>query len=368
MSLYISYIAKIIIYFIFSIVLYKYLKKREKKNKKKKISFIAIIVFGFLFGLYGIICGPIPYTADRLNYALRFSNDIYLNFIKSNSIGLYFIYNFLHFFSYDPNLLFFFMGFIYFVLTMYAYNIEKESSPLGMLLLLLSTYGLFGFYMYKQAIAIVCIVIAFHHLKENKTFRCALFILFATLFHESAWISIPLFILLRINPNSKIKTSLFFIIILFLVLFFNSISSSIVKFFNFIPGIDTQLLNYLNADGGIKVSNNYLTALKAIPFYIILLYGFIKNNNLKNKIENYNIKMILTIFVCSTSILSIYNYWLWRFGAFFYFPVLMFSVEIYQNMSNKKEKNFYILLLVSVLFILQLKLLIQYYFIHGGII
>ena len=199
MAQYLIYIEKILFYFVFSFALYFYLKNKEEKRndiiKKKKMSIIALIIFGVIFGYYGIICGPVPYTSDRLNYAVRFSNDIYLNFIKSNSVGLYFIFEILHNFSHDPNLLFFFMAFFYFLLTMHAYNLEKDSSPLGMLFVMLSTYGLFGFYMYKQAIAIVFIVISFHYLKEKNLLKCIIFVLLGTLFHESTWVVIPLFII-----------------------------------------------------------------------------------------------------------------------------------------------------------------------------
>ena len=51
-----------------------------------------------------------------------------------------------------------------------------------------------------------------------------------------------------------------------------------------------------------------------------------------------------------------------------YFPVFVFTSLIATQMSNKKEKSCFVFLVGGILFLLTLKLLIQYYYKYGGIV
>lgn len=372
------YILKIIYYFVFIFVTYFVIIKRkndiekeglsiEQKDKKRRIGIIAIIFLCLVIGYYGIICGPNPPKLDRYNYAYRFERESQAEIVKQNSIGLYYIESFLHLFTYNADILFFAMAFIYYFLTFKAYNSYEKAEPLAILLLLLSSYGLFGFYMLKQCMAIVLIAISFAFFFKNKKLYCIIYVILALLFHESAWIVVPLYATLFGSKSKWVRILLYGVLIISLV-FFNQISANLIKVFSFIPQVEGQVSDYLNEEGGIEATNNILTILKGLPYYIITYVGFIKRKKLVDKIDNYDKFLMLSTFCSIATMMSYYMYWMWRFAAYTYFPVFIFASLIHANLEIKKEKDSFALILCGVFFALMLKLLIQYYYIYGGIV
>lgn len=372
------YIAKIIYYFMFVFATYLLIVKRKNKADetvengkkyiiKKRISIITIIVLCLIFGYYGVICGPNPPKLDRLNYAFKFENESQIKYVKEGSLGLYYIELFLHLFTYNSDILFFTIAFIYYFLTFKAYNCYDKIEPLAILLLLFSSYGLFGFYMLKQSMAIALIAISFAYFFKNKIIHTIIYVTLAILFHESAWIVIPLYIAL-LGSKAKWHRILLYLVLFTCLIFFNKINALIIKTFSFLPGISNQVSEYLNETGEIISQKNYLTVFKGLPYYIITIIGFIKRKALINKINHYDKYLMLSTFCSIATLLSSYMYWMWRFAAYCYFPVFVFTSLIATQMSNKKEKSCFVFLVGGILFLLTLKLLIQYYYKYGGIV
>ena len=100
---------------------------------------------------------------------------------------------------------------------------------------------------------------------------------------------------------------------------------------------------------------------------IKIMFDFMEKKE-NSKIDNYDKYLTLCIICCLLTVLSLYMYWMWRFAAFCYFPIFVFAANMYKNDTNHDRKAIYLFLLVSSLFALNLKLLIQYYFIYGGIV
>lgn len=368
---YIEYILKIILYFVYAFTIYSYLKRYSKKNannydkKKKRISFFMIIIFSILLGLYSIICGHNPPVSDRGHYSLMFVNDGYIKVIKADSLGLYWIYTFLHLFTHSKEVLFFFITFLYIFLILIAYLFFDDVEPFAILLFFLSECGYYGFIAFKQCIAIALIAISFVAFMKKKKVLFVLSMALAICFHEASWIMVPLYIA-AIGSKSKIIRSSEYIFLLFFAILFNKINPLLISIFNNIPGLGEQLVGYLNDSGGIETSINYLTFIKGMPFYIITFYAFLKRKKLKDKIYKYDTYLLFSTFSSICSITSIYMYWMWRFSAPCYLPTFVFTSLIYREMDNEKEKRDFKLLLIVVLFALALKALIQYYFKYGG--
>ena len=366
----IIYILKIVYYFILVILTYIYIYKNTKyeNGKKKLINIFLLVILIMLMGIYSIICGPKDNIGDRYNYELRFIDDYYLPVVKKGSLGLYYIECFLHIFTHNAKVLFFAIGTLYYILTIIAYKNYKEASPLIILLLGMSSYGLYGFYLFKQCIAIALIAISFSFYFKGQKKTSYIFIFLATIFHEAAWIIIPLYIALSFDTKKIFYRIIIYCAFLFVVIFFEQINNEIIKIFSLIPGIGSQISDYLNENGEMIVNYNFFTIVKGFPYYLITLYGILNRKKLKEKIKNYDKYLIISIFCSLFSILSLYMYWMWRFAAFCYFPMFVFAVNLYKADTNFKNKSTYMFILVFSLFALNLKLLIQYYFIYGGII
>ncbi len=364
----IIYCLKIVLYFVIVFFSYYLMKNSNEKYKKgersKRISIIIISIICTAFGGYSLICGS-PIAFDRYNYALRFSDDIYLSAVKSNSLGLYYIELFLHIFSHKEELLFFAIPFLYIFITLFAYRKSNDIEPLAILFLLLSSYGLFGFYLFKQCIAISLIAISFVAYTNKKKMLFIISIVLAICFHESSWIVIPLYIA-SMSSGNKIFRVMSYLLIIICAIFFAQLNQALVQFANLIPGVEQQVSIYLNNEGGIEETTNILTVIKGVPFYIITIFGFLKRPILKNKIKNYDVYMLFSAFTCLATILSGFMYWMWRFGAFCYFPILVFASLIHRELKNQKEKVYFKYCIIFTLFGLTLKLLIQYYFKYGG--
>ena len=372
------YILKIFYYFFFVFMLYsialhyKNDKKEKKKiyNQSKKkyiIPITCIILLSLIFGYYSIICGRYPYVSDRLNYAFRFLDDIYLPAVKNESLGLYWIELFLHLFTYEPKVLFFTIAFLYVLLTLIAYNMYDDAEPFSLLLLGLSAYFSFGCYLFKQCIAIALIALSIAMYEKNKKVISIILIILAICFHEAAWIVVPVYFALYFSKSKKIRI-IEYLIITICAIFFRQINQVMISAItNIIPNMSYQLSLYLNDSGGMNLDINLLTAFKGVPFYFITIFGYLKKNELEHKIKNYDKYMFLCFFVSITTFLSTYMYWMYRFATFFYFPVFIFASRIFHELENKREKILFFEGTVLLLFVLTLRLWIQYYFKYGGL-
>lgn len=363
--IYLEYILKIFLYFFVIYIIYLFSNNSYVK-KNKKLSIFLIILFSIFMGVYSIYCGQAGFSSDRGNYALKFSNDIYSTLVYNNSVGLYYLEKVLHFFSYNPKLLYFSVTFIYYFITLLSYNNIEEATPKTLLLLGLSTYGLLGFYLFKQALAIAFISLAYSFItKDGKKLKALLCVLVAITFHESAWIVVPLYFASTFSSKG-LKRYLTYFLLIICTVFFDKINTILISLFNYIPNISVQISSYLNEDGGISNQLNYATALKGIPFYIITILGIMYRKNMKDKIVNYDFYMILCFFASITSILSVNMYWMWRLGTFCYFPIFIFFSNLSRMSKKNRNTSLLFLSVYLIMFGLNLKLLIQYYFKYGG--
>ena len=122
----------------------------------------------------------------------------------------------------------------------------------------------------------------------------------------------------------------------------------------YVPILKKQLLPYLSTN------NNILTILKGISYYLILIIVLSKRNDLKNKIEEYDKKLILIVFTLFFILFSFYMYWTFRFSLYFYLPIFIFIFQV----KNNKKKLINILMISSVT--LTLRELILVFFKYGG--
>lgn len=377
---YIVYILKILYYFAFVFLMYWLAKNAcnqrrivfsaggialGQKDNEKRMLLRSVLFLCILVGVYGIICGQVPYLSDRGNYARRFADDIYLMNVKSNSVGLYWVEVVLHLFTHDPKWLFFAIPFLCLLLTLIAYNSFPDIVPEALLFTGLSSYCTESFYLLKQAPAVAFVALAFAFYFKDKKLGSILFIVIAICFHESAWIVILIFAAIY-GFNSKFVKVVCYLCLFASMFFFPQVSRMIANLVNLIPGMNMQLSGYLDETGAIQKSMNYLTAFKGVPYYFVSVIAFVKRPVLKSRIGNYDIYLFLSCFVSVTVFLSSIMYWMWRFGAYCYFPVFVFASLIYREMDSMREKQQFKYFFGFLLGFFTLRSLCQYYFLYGG--
>ena len=360
-----TYIVKTLIFYIIILLIYFIASQYNMKNKK--ITYKVILILTLIMSSYSIISTAHPYVMDKRVYAIKFSKDIYLEQVKSESTGLYYLEDNMHRITHNPDILFFAVAFIYTFITLVAYKKSKRAKPFALLLLLLSEYMFFGFYQLKQCLAIALVTLGMvEHENEHKV-KAYLLIALAIIFHEAALITIPLLIMLKGSDNKLIRI-LEYIGFILIVLFFYPLTSLLVKIFiKIIPSLAYQLTIYINDSGNFITDINFLTALKGLPFYVITFVGLIKRKELIEKIPNYDKYLTITFYISITIILSTYMYWFFRFGTFYYLFAFILAQELFENIKDPKNKLLFLILTVGVLLGLGIKLWLQYYFIYGGV-
>ena len=337
-------------------------KIKLQSRQQSKISIVTLLLISTLFGLYSLASSHIPYISDRGVYASAFSE----NGGDYFTIGLNQLHKFLILFSNDPKILFFTVTFLCTFLVLLAHRLNDDAKLNTLLYLVLSELFIYSFYLLKQAPAIALAAIATTMLLQEKKLLSLLFLVLAILFHESALILIPVYILILCADIPWVRRGSYILMIL-VVIFFIPFSRVAIRISGtLIPQLLTELQSYIDDTGAMETSLNILTILKGFPFYLITIYGFKRRKEYINRIPHYDKYMIMSFFVSITILLSAYMYWMWRFGTFFYFPIFVFASQLASvNKDDKQDRLFSLLLMVSLGFF-TLRYLWRIFYIYGG--
>ncbi len=336
---------------------------------RKNIAIISIIFLGLFEAFYSFICGPLnEFLQDRSYYAFFYEKNA---FNPVNSMGVYYLMKLLNHISNNPYLFFCVAAFIYVVVIMIAINIFELPLNVRFMTLLcigLSQCLLYGCYQIKQALATAFAAVSIAFMLKNRKIPAVITLVLAILFHEVAWILVPIYVLIIFSDRRIVRYSMYVVLFIFIVGFEVATRQAIQIITSIIPSLQTQLSIYVDATGAFENNNTIaLSIIKGIPFYW-LLYYCIKNKVKNNKInDNYYAYYILLVIVVVTTLLTAITPWAWRFAELLYIPVFIFASEIYCDLSNKKKKEFVIIFLVPLAFFTFRKLFMCY-FLYGGLI
>lgn len=353
------------------IVTFIYLYNADYERNHLSLKFNYKVMFSLLvsilYCLYSIfICESHHHISDRTRYALRFES----NRIDTWTTGLQFIGNFLLKYSNNRYVLFFVICFISIYLIMYSMlssNIKKSSA---IYMLLISEIAMYPFFAFKQAISIAFSTLAFNSVFERKKIKCIVFIVLAILFHEAAFILIPIFVFLLFSKEKSKSIFIFLPTLLFFTLFFSKISPYFISFFrNNIPILYDELFKngYLTNDT-IFSESNFLTIVKGLPIYFITLFSLNERNKLKDKIYRYDNYLLLCIFASCMHLSAFHMYWMVRFAFYFYFPIFIYWSRIMDEFIkiDFRKRNFYNLSVIFSLTFFNLRYLYLTYRNFGG--
>ncbi len=334
--------------------------KLQSRNQSK-ISIVTLTILSVLFGLYSSVGMSIAQTEDRIVYARTF----FENITDFHTVGLNFLYKILTPFSNNPKILFFTVAFLSVFLILLAHRLNNDAQPNTLLYLVLSQCFIYSFYLLKQAPAIGLAALATTMLLQEKTLLSLLFLVLAILFHESALIIIPVFILILFADIPWVRRSSYVLMILVVIFFIPFARVTIGVLGKFAPIYLADLPFYFGDEGLVAESMNLPTTVKGFPFYLITIYGFRRRKEYIGSIRHYDKYMIMSFFVSITFLLSAYMYWMWRFGTFFYFPVFVFASQLASvNKDDKQDKLFSLLLMVSLGFI-TMRYLYRLFYVFG---
>lgn len=293
---------------------------------------VIAICMSLLYCLYSLLSASSYNISDRERYGIRFEN----NKMETWTVGLRFIGENLRKITTNKIVLYIFVAFVSTYLLFYTISSVKEKKSIAVYMILMSHVELFAFYAFKQALSMAFINLAFKEYIENKKFRCIGFILLGVLFHEAAYIMIPVFLLLLFTKNNKSKFG-FSMLIIVIIITFPISSIIIVKGINsYFPTLYIELVknNYLNSLGGIGTSLSVATIVKGIPIYLIAIFSVYFRRELVNKIERYDDYMCLSIIAATIYFSSLYMYWMVRFSFYFYFIIFIY----WSNISDRIRK------------------------------
>ncbi len=362
---------KIIIYFLFAFSMYFVVEISNKNHKNvvqnklissKNISISSIFFLSLLYGLYSIIVSSYSSISDRWNFAFRFSN----NFEYPWTVGLNLLAKILHLFTEDPRILFFGVSFVTLFVVLVAYNKFSYKYPLAVLLMGVSLFNTYSFYLLKQAPSIAFGSLALAYLFNKNRIKALISLVVSILFHEAAFILIPLFLVLEGAKKRGFRVIEYAFLII-IILFFSSISSIGIRYiYRFSPYLTEQVLGYTNSKGDLQITSNLQSWVKFSPYYFITFLAFFKRSSLHNKIKNFDKFLVLSVFTSALSILSIYMYWMFRFAIYGYFPMFIYFSQIVQFERKSFDKVFMLCIMFLLLVLLTSRFLYQIFIIAGG--
>ena len=367
----IDYIIKIILYFL--IVWFAFgLSSRLYKQTGKVLSVISLLLISLLLSWYSVISLPEIYNSsgDRSLYCFLYQYDID---IVNRSRGLAVVFDFLRPISKSRNFLFFTTALFFIFITLLSYKRCRQSTPQALLLLVVSIYFIYGYALLKQnmANAFSCAAfVCFFNLNDEKRTRKAglllfvlLFVALSIVFHESAYLLLLVFPVL-VMWNNRYVRGIGSVLIISLIVAFPFINASLLTYvMDTSEELESQVSDYVSTG----LSSNILTIVKGLPFYIITIAGFVYRKRYVRDINNYDRYLFLSIVLSATSLLSVVNYWYFRFGMLLYLPVFVFAGQLYNELKKNNKKAVWYTVTCLVLIGLSVKSLVQYYFGHGGI-
>ena len=241
-------------------------------------------------------------------------------------------------FGYNPFYFYFILGTI-FVFCLFKCILENSEYPkISLLLFIASGLYLQSFNQTRQMLALILVLFSVKYLKKNECIKYIICILFASVFHETALIFLPLYLCSKIKINSKVI--LYYIIFTALCIACNPIILKILSF--------TKYYIYFSSQYNISTMTSKVNLLIRILLLVYCL--FYRDKLSSNKIYNYSLHMVM---ICTIiQVFTIKYYFLGRLTTYFYaFYIYLIPKCISytaQNLSRNKKMLFYSIFYIGV--------------------
>lgn len=285
------------------------------------------------------------YRYPNYNEEMLFSSGTEAGFLLLNQIIYYFTYN--------SDWLFFIVAIFVNFFSIFVLTKMSNNFVILLLLYLGSYYFIYSTFLLRQIIAVTIINLAFLAYLYSKKILCALLSFIAILFHTTAIVVLPFYILVR-KTNSK-KNYIYSII--FIILIILTVQGS---FNNVIQSID-YLDRFIETESSL--AGSIIAPLKGIPFYILSFFSLLNREKLL-KINSHADFYILSSIIYSTSwLLTFEMYWAFRIGLYFLIPTLVLIPLLVSIIISKRERllayAFFIIFITTLTFRQLVNLLTQ---------
>lgn len=218
-------------------------------------------------------------------------------------------------------------------------NLFGISVSLGMFFFLFTLFNP-SLNLMKQTIAVAITFLAITYLVERNIKVYFLLIAIAFFMHGSALIGIPIYIVFMIFKNSSEKRSIqplkfvmFWVIVLISIYFIGNIVELLVS----IGLVRVNYLNYLS--GGIYSSNSGVNLYSLMAPIFSIIYIGVTPTKQKQRIENSEFWISMTILAIVTSLATIVSSYLGRIGNYFLLPMLSYQMILWVVDTSKTRRR-----------------------------
>jgi transmembrane protein EpsG len=299
-----------------------------KVQPNRLLALFSIVPFIVVSGLrYNI--GDTPFY--RHSYII---NDFTWEYVKSqDDIGFAILQMILKMYTNDPQILILITAFVTNLLILLVFY--KYSRLVELSIYVYITGGLFLVTMngIRQCLAAAIIFAATKFLIEGNMIKYFLVVVFASLFHQSALILIPVYFLVRYKPWSKATLVLLFFAVI-IVLGFNQLSTILFSAIE-----DTQYSVYSDFDeGGANI-------IRVIVFAAPLVIAFLGREKLRQIFPNSDVFVNMSLVGLAFMIISTANWIFARFNIYFELYQLVLVSWIIHLFKERQQKLVYLGLL-----------------------
>lgn len=357
-----------IIYFVMFIIVallsgkVQQLLEQGKKRLAIMLSIIVILIPSIISGVRDTSIGTDvdKYVGPDFHYAVK-SNSIVEYFKQTEEEPLYAFLNYMV--SRFTDNVHYMLFAIQLIMTTLVYitickQRKKISMPIAMLVYMTLIYTRF-LNLIRQGLAVSVVIFAFNYVEKKKLLKFLVCIGIASLFHRTAILALPIYLLYwcidKGDKKSSVALIISYIILIISVFYYDIVLEGFVNFSILPDKFEVYLGKFKN---DVWDMNIFLTAYKAIW---IIIFAFLykkmstKDNNIKFLINMLLIDIILLQFSIKIQNAERISYY---YGCIGY--LLLIPTKLHQKLKDGKN----IQLLVNFLTILLLAMYFYWCFIH----
>lgn len=306
----------------------------------------ATLLF-IMFSIWGVIAFSESVGPDYESYRAMY-DALNENFFKQEFffrwIGYLFRDN-----DFSFRYFYFFMITIYIYILYYVFKRYRNYLVLNFLIFIIMPYGLIegGFTYIRQNVAIAIFYLSLIYIVERKIIKYLACAFIAMLFHKSAALVLPVYLLARKKITSGKSLVIYFSFLFFtLLLLLPAFRSLIFSVIGLIPGYGNTYLEFRGGEFLTSVSTKGMLSYiyQALPVIILMIY---RNRVVKTDIDNvlYN----LTLFSIIALTLALQMRIMLRVEYYFVISKV-FSIPLLLNACSSKRNRTLVLLAMILYF------------------
>ena len=324
------------------------------RRKHASAPWINILLISFILGMFSKCLDYIGVLSDRERYSFSFIYRYPMYFGSIDALfkagtepGFVLLCRIFSSFTQNMSWLYFFTVFISSIINLYVISKITKHFISVTVLTLISMFAFQSTFLIRQSLAVAFINLAMLEYLNKKRWHCIFYTVIAYMFHSTAIIMIPIFLLFFVIKSRRMYL-IFPVIFLIMILNLNTILIHVLE----LPYIG----QYIQLEG-LEYSTEGIYAasmLKGIPYYMITFLYLIYRKKLKKLTAYADIFITASILNTMSWLLTAYMYWFYRIGWYLMLPSLILVPMLFQCL--KEEKGSLIIFVLSIVLMMLLTL------------